>query len=79
MAMSGDVVAQHDDDVGIERIGAVDDRLDAFQRHPGVAGMKVGDHGYLQIEIGRPLRRQEVIPRDAEPQHGLDSEAVSSG
>jgi len=30
MAMSGHVVAQHDDDVGIERIGAVDDRLDAF-------------------------------------------------
>jgi hypothetical protein len=41
--------------------------------------MKVGDDGYLEIETGRPLRRQQVIPRDAKPQHGLDSESVGSG
>jgi len=37
--------------------------------------VKVGDDGYLQIETDRPLRRQQVIPRDAEPQYGLDAEA----
>ena len=57
MAMAGDVVAEHDDDVGVERIGALDDRLDALQRHPGIAGMEVGDDGDPELEIGRPLRR----------------------
>ena len=46
MAVARDVIAEHDDDVGIERIGALDDRLDALQRHPGIAGVQVGDDGY---------------------------------
>jgi len=68
--MSGHVVAQHHDDVRMKRIGAFDDGFDAFQRHPGVAGMKVGDDGYLELETGGPLRRRDVIPRNAKPQQG---------
>jgi hypothetical protein len=49
MMMPGHVIAQHDDDIGIERIGALDDRLDVLQRHPGIAGVKVGDDGYLEL------------------------------
>ena len=79
MAMPGHVVAEHDDDIRIERIGAFDDRLNAFQRHPGIAGMKVGDDGDLELEIGGPLRRQDVIARDAKPQHRLDAEPVCRG
>jgi hypothetical protein len=41
--------------------------------------MKVGDHGNLEIEIGWPLRRQQVIPRNAKPQHGLDAEPIRRG
>ncbi len=71
MAMSGHVVAQHDDDVRIERVGAVDDRLDAFQRHPGVTGVNVGHDSYPEIEAGRPLRRRKLVSCDTQPQHGL--------
>ena len=78
VAMSGDVIAEHDDDVRIERIGAFDDRLNAFQRHPGIAGVKVGDDGYPELEIGGPLRRLDVIARNAKPQHGL-AEPVCRG
>src|SRR5207237_10165667 len=35
MAVSGDVVAEQDDDVGLKRIGALDNRVDAIDRHPG--------------------------------------------
>ena len=31
------------DDVRLERIGAFDDRLDMIERHPGIAGVKVGE------------------------------------
>src|SRR5258706_15993312 len=57
----------------------MDDRIDTFQRHPGVTGVKIGDNGYLEIETGRPLRRQQAIPREAEPQHGLVAEAIGRG
>ena len=78
MAVAGDIVAEQHDDVGIERVGALDDRLDVVQRHPGIAGMKVGDGGDLELEIGGPLRRQDIIARDAKPQRGL-GEAIGGG
>ncbi len=40
--------------------------------------MKVGDDGDLELEIRRPLRRHQMIARDAKPQHGL-AEPVSRG
>ena len=78
MAMPGDVIAEHDDDVRIERIGAFDDRLDTLQRHPGIAGVKVGDDGNSELEIGGPLRRLDVVPRHAKPQYRL-AESVCGG
>ena len=74
--MPGHVIAQHDDDIRVERIGAIDDRLDVLQRHPGIAGMKIGDDGDLELEIGGPLRRQDIIPRDPKPQHRLNADSV---
>ena len=50
VAMTGHIVAEHDDDVGLERIGAFDDRLDMIERHPGIAGMEVGDRGDPEFE-----------------------------
>jgi len=55
--MSGHIVAEHDDDIRLERIGAFDDRLDMIERHPGIAGMEVGDRGDPELEPCRPLRR----------------------
>jgi hypothetical protein len=78
MAMASDVVAEHDDDIGIERIGPFDDRLDTIQRHPGIAGMEVRDDGDPELEIGGPLRRLNGVPRDAKPQLGL-AEPVCCG
>jgi hypothetical protein len=58
------------------RIGAIDNRLDVLQRHPGIAGMKIGDDGDLELETGGPLRRQNIIPRDPKPQHRLNADPV---
>jgi hypothetical protein len=77
--MAGDIVAEHDDDIRIEPIGAIDDRLDALERHPGIAGMQVGDDGDLELKGGGPLRRRDIIACDAKPQHRLDAEPVCRG
>src|SRR5260370_11808550 len=75
--MPGHVVAQQDDDIRIKRIGVIDNRLDMLQRHPGVAGMQVGNDGDLELEIRGPSRRLEVVARNAKPQQGLDAEPIS--
>ncbi len=72
MAMAGDIIAEQHDEVGLQRIGVLDDRLDALQRHPGIAGVNVGDDGDLQLEIRGPLPRRQMIARDARPQLRLD-------
>jgi hypothetical protein len=77
--MSRHIVAEHDDDVRLKRIGALDDGRDVIQRHPGIAGMDVGDDGDLETEVGRPLRRPKIVADDAEPQQGLDADPVESG
>ena len=33
--------------------------------------MEVGDGGDPELEIGGPLRRLNVVPRHAQPHHGL--------
>ena len=58
---AGDVVAQQHDDIRVQRIGALDDRLNMRQRHPGIAGMDVGDGGNPKLETGRPLRRLDIV------------------
>ena len=63
---------------GFERIGALNDGLNAVERHPGIAGMKVGDCRDLELQPGGPSRRRNVIPRDAKLQHGF-AEPVSRG
>ena len=79
MAVTGDVIAEHDGDIRIERIGPIDDRRNAIQRHPWIAGMEIGDDGDLERKIRRPLRRRDVIARDAKPQHRFDAEPVGCG
>jgi hypothetical protein len=71
MTMTGDVIAEHDDDIGVERIGAFDDLLDAVERHPGIAGVNVGDHGDFKREIGGPLPRRQAVLREPQLQHRL--------
>ena len=51
---------------------------DALQRHPGIAGVKVGDGGDLEFETGGPLRRCNVVARDTKPQRGL-AKSISDG
>ena len=73
--VTGDVIAKQDGDVGAERVGVFDDRLDTFQRHPGIAGVNIGDDGDLEFQIGRPLRRRNLIARDPKLQLGF-AEAI---
>ena len=76
--MSGDVVAEQHDDVGVQRIGALDDALDAIDRHPGIAGVKVGDGRDPELESLWPSWRREIVARNAKPHYGF-AEPVSSG
>jgi hypothetical protein len=76
--MTGHIVAEHDDDVRLKRVGAFDDRLDMIERHPRIAGVEVSDRGDPELEPCRPLRRRKVVPRDAKPQD-RSGETVSSG
>ena len=78
MSMPGHIVAEHDDDVRAKRIGAFDDRLNVLERHPGIAGVEIGDDGDRELMIGWPLRRRNMIARDPKPQHGL-AEAIGRG
>jgi len=73
--MSGHIIAEHHDDVGPKRVGAFDDRLDVLERHPGIAGMNVGEDRDVELEARGPLRRVERVTRDAKPQHRL-AEAI---
>ena len=79
MAVTGHIVAEHDDDIGAERIGALHNCLDVIQRHPGIAGMKIGNRGDLELETSGPLRRGNIVARDAKPQHRLDAEPIGRG
>ena len=71
MAMPGDIIAEQNDDIGLQRIGAFDDTLDALQRHPGIAGVQIGNGGDLQSEPGGPLRGRKIVARDLQPQQRL--------
>ena len=68
MAMARDIIAEQDDDVGAERIGALDDRRDPLDSHPGFAGMQVRDHGDRERQVGGPLLRRKVITHDTKPE-----------
>ena len=46
--VAGGEVAQQDDDVGLERVGVLDDAADALGRHERTAGMHVGDDADAQ-------------------------------
>jgi len=78
MAVSGDVVAEQNDEVGIQRVGALDNAVDAIERHPGIAGVKVGDRGDPELKSPWPSRRREIVAGDAEPHDGF-AEPVGGG
>src|ERR1700743_2292197 len=65
MTMSGDIVTKQNDDIRVERIGVRDDLFDMRERHPGIAGMNVGDGRDLERETGRQSRRVDIVTRHA--------------
>ena len=69
LAVPGHVVAEHDDHVRLERVGARDDVLDAIERHPGIAGVQVRDRSDPEMQARGPFRRRNMIARNAKPQH----------
>ena len=75
MPVSRDVISKHHDDIRPKRVGAFDDRIDVVERHPGIAGMEVGDNGDPELEIRRPARRRDLVARDIEPKDRL-AEAI---
>ena len=80
MAMAGDIVAEHDDDIGVQRVGALDDRLDAIaatsrdRRHECRRSTAI-----LSWKSAGHCGGDRVIARDAKPQHRLDAEAIGRG
>ena len=69
MAGSGNVVAEQDDDVGVQRIGAFDNAgmrsIDIQDRR------REGRHGGDPRWNRPPSRRRQLVARDAEPDDGL--------
>ena len=57
MAMARHVVAKQRNDVGVERVGTLHDVGDVVERHPGIAGVKVGDGRDSEIKPGGPAAR----------------------
>ena len=76
--MTGDIVAEQHDQIRSQRVGPRHDGLDMRQRHPGIAGMDVGDRRDLQLEAYRPIARTNMIIGDAEAKR-LDAHAIGGG
>ena len=74
--MTRHIVAEHDDDIGIKRVGVFHDPLDMHRRHPGIARVKIRDDRNLELETRRPLRRHNVVTGHAEPHQRLDAETI---
>ena len=62
-----DVVAEQDDEVGIQSIGGVDHVLHVRHQHIRPAGMEVGDHGDGQLAARRPGRQRGRVASDDWP------------
>src|SRR6266436_6605050 len=77
--MAGDVVAEQDNHIGLQGIGPFDDGRDVFQRHPGIAGMEIGDGRDRELKIRRPMRWPNMVARDAKPKQRLDAETIGGG
>jgi len=71
--MSGDVVAEQPDDIGVRRIDTLDNPVDAIDRHPGIAGVKVGDGRDPELESLWTSWRREIVARNARPHYGSAS------
>ena len=74
--MTGHIIAEHDDDIGTKRVGTFDDGLDMLARHPGIAGVQIGNGRELQLEARGPLWRPDVVARHVEPQQRLETDTI---
>ena len=66
-AMTDDVIAEQRVISGLSALVRATMPSIRFQRHPGIAGVQIGDDGDLQPEAGRPLQRRQIVARDIEP------------
>ena len=78
VAQSRDIVAEQHDDVRVQCVGAVDDLGDAIKRHPGIAGVDVGEGCDPERKVRRPLPRRQIVARQREPDDRL-ADAVGCG
>ena len=76
-AMGADEIAEQHRQVRPLRIGQIDDGADALLRHPGIAGVDVGDDGDLEIEAGGPSRRGQRIGGQRELPARLEGRGVA--
>ncbi len=69
--VGGEIIAEDDHQVGIERLRRVDHLAHAREPHIGTAGMQVGDHGDTEpVGVG-PFRRHRPVIGDDEIIGGL--------
>ena len=69
--MGGEIIAEHDDQVGVERLRGVDHLAHARDAHIGAAGMQIGNDGDGQPVRGGPVRRHRPVVGDDEIVGGL--------
>jgi hypothetical protein len=62
--MGADVVAEQDGEIRILGVGDIDDLADPLFRHPGIAGMNVGDDRDLEPEVFRPSGKARRVFRE---------------
>ena len=53
--MCAHIVAEQHREIGFLGVREVDDVADAFFRHPGIAGVNIGDDRNRKLEIVRPV------------------------
>jgi hypothetical protein len=78
-AVPGRVIAEQEDEIGLERVRGVHDSRHAIERHVGLAPMHVGDDRDRQVQIGGPLRRVGSVTRHREPMARFDPDRVGAG
>jgi len=62
-ALPGDVVAEQQNAIRLERVGVADNTADALAPHPGLARVQVGNHGELDGKPRGPAPRRQLIAR----------------
>ena len=63
-AMAGNIIAEHQDDVRFDGIGALYYEADPVEPHPGIADMRICDKRCREVQILGPVGRRRIVALD---------------